>query len=123
MTRKDIELTINNEQADQLYKDLVKWTGGEFVGQRFEGSLMDEFAFVVNNTDWKIKMSSGRPILGRKYVFVKEKYLNCWASELVLVLTDNKEKFMNFLKSRFNNDEDLDDLDYENFCYESGLDE
>lgn len=101
---------------------MLKWSGNEFACRWFEGSLSDEFAVVmVDNQDWKINMSIGRPILARKYVYVYEKYLNCWSSELRIVLTDDKEKFTNFVKSRFENLDESDELDFENFCYESGL--
>lgn len=125
MTRKTIELSITSEQAEELYETLLKWSGNEFAGRWFEGSLLDEFAVVmVDNQDWKINMSTGRPILARKYVYVYEKYLNCWSSELRIVLTDDKEKFTNFVKSRFENLDELDgELDFQNFCYESGLDD
>lgn len=123
-TRKDVELEISSERAEELYSDLLKWSGNEFAGRWFEGSLLDEFAVVMTSSqDWKINLSKGRPILARKYVYVYEKYLNSWSSELRLALTDNKDKFLEFVKSRFNDGEDLDDLDYENFCYEAGLDE
>lgn len=121
--RKDIELDITSEQADKLFGYLVELSGDDFVGRQFYGSLLDEFAVVmVDNQNWKINLSKGRPVLARKYVYVYEKYLNCWSSELKLVLTDNKAKFLDFIKSRFNDDEELDDLDYKNFCYEAGLD-
>ena len=120
--RKDIELSITSEQASKMYNDLVKWSGNEFAGRWFYGALQDEFAVVMtNNQNWKINMTKGRPILARKYVYVYEKYINCWSSELRVVLTDNKEKFTNFVKSRFANSEDLDLTDYNDFCYESGL--
>lgn len=120
--REDVELDITSEQASEMYNNFIKWSGDEFAGLMFEGSMLDEYAVVMtNNQNWKINMSIGRPILARKYVYVYEKYLNCWSSKLVLVLTDNKEKFVNFVKSRFEDDEDLDNLDFEDFCYESGL--
>ena len=120
--RKTIELSITSGQAKESYETLIKWSGNESAGRWFEGSLSDEFAVVmVDNQDWKINMSTGRPILARKYVYVYEKYLSCWSSELRIVLTDNKEKFANFVKSRFENLDESDELDFENFCYESGL--
>lgn len=123
-TREDVELEISRERAEELYNDLLECSGDELVGRWFEGSLLDEFAVVMTSSqDWKINLSKGRPILARKYVYVYEKYLNCWSSELRLVLTDNMEKFTAFVKSRFSRVEDLDNLDYEEFCYEAGLDE
>lgn len=120
--RRDIELSITSEQASEMYNDLVKWSGNEFSGRWFDGSLQDECAVVMtSNQNWKINMTKGRPILARKYVYVYEKYINCWSSELRVVLTDNKEKFTNFVESRFANSEDLDLEDYNDFCNESGL--
>lgn len=112
MTRKTVEMEITSEQAEKLFNNLLE-KSGEFSGRWFEGSLMDEFAMVVDNQDWQIKLSSGRPILARKYVYAREEYINCWSSRLVLVLTDSKKEFLNFVKSRFNNDENLDELDFD----------
>ena len=120
--RKDVEIEISMEKAEKLYNDLLKLSGNEFAGFMFEWALLDEYAVVMTgNQNWKINLSKGRPVLARKYVFIREEYVNCWASKNVLVLTDNKNKFEDFLKSRFANSEDLDVMDYENFCYESGL--
>ena len=120
--RKDVEIEISMKKAEKLYNDLRKLSGNEFAGFMFGGSLLDEYAVVMTgNQNWKINLSKGRPVLARKYVFVREEYVNCWTSKNVLVLTDNKNKFEEFCKSRFANSEDLDVTDYENFCYESGL--
>ena len=122
MSRKDIEMEITNDQAEKLFNDLLKKSEDEFAGRWFQGCIVDEFAVsMVDNQDWQIRMNFGRPILARKYVYAREQYLNCWSSKLVLILTDNKEKFLEFVKSRFENDENLDLLDFENFCCESGL--
>lgn len=119
--RKTIELEVTNEQAEQIYNNLVRLSGDEFAGRWFQGSLMDEFAFSVDNTNWRLKMLKGRPILGRKYVFAREKYVNCWTSKLVLVLTDNKNKFKKFVESRFKRSQDLNEVDYENYLYDVGM--
>ena len=117
--RKDIEIEISYEKAEQLYSDLLKWSGNEFAGVMLEGVLLDEYAVVMtDNQDWKISLSKGRPVLARKYVYIEEKYVNYWSSQNVLVLTDNKNRFEKFCKSRFD-----DDQDFEDFCYESGLDD
>lgn len=122
INRKDIEIKISMEKAEKLYSDLLKLSGNEFAGFMFEGSLLDEYAVVMtDNQNWKINLFKGHPILARKYVYIKEVYLNCWSSELILVMTDNKKKFVDFVKSRFTNSEDFDVTGYENFCYESGL--
>ena len=115
--RKDVELEISMEEAEKLYNDLLKISGGEFAGFVFEGSLLDEYAVVMTgNQVWKIHLSKGRPILARKYVYIEEKHVDCWTSKNVLVLTDDKSRFEGFLKSRF-----VNKSDFEDFCYESGL--
>jgi hypothetical protein len=115
--RKDFEIEITYEKAEKLYNDLLKWSGNEFAGLMFEGSLLDEYAVVMTgNQNWKINLSKGRPVLARKYVFIKEEYVNCWSSKNVLVLTDNKKEFENFLRSRF-----INESNFEDFCCESGL--
>lgn len=115
--RKDFEIEITYEKAEKLYNDLLKWSGNEFAGFMFEGSLLDEYAVVMTgNQNWKINLTKGRPILARKYVYIEEKYVNCWTSKNVLVLTDNKNRFEEFLKSRF-----INESNYDEFCYESGL--
>lgn len=120
--RKTVELSITNEKASELFNFLTGLTGNEFSGKWFDGSLVDEFAIGMNdNQNWKLNMKTGRPILARKYVFAYEKYLNCWNSELILVLTDSEKKFKDFVKSRFKNDENLNEIDFEDFCYDCGL--
>lgn len=120
-TRKTLKMEISNDQANKIYSSLINLTGNEFAGQWFQGSLMDEFAIGVGSSDWKFKSVKGRPILGRKYVYAREEYVNCWASRLVLTLTDNKEEFLNFVKSRFDNEENYDEIDFNDFCYNCGL--
>ena len=115
--RKDVEIEISSEKADRLYTDLVKWSGNDLAGFMFEGALLDEYVVVMTgNQNWKLNLSKGRPILARKYVYTEEKYLNCWSSKLVLVLTDSEKRFRKFLKSRF-----INESNYDEFCYESGL--
>ena len=115
--RKDVEFEISYEKAEKLYSDFLKWSGNKFAGVMFEGVLLDEYAVVMkDNQNWKINLSKGHPILARKYVYIKEQCVNEWSSKLVLVLTDNKNKFKEFCKSRFSNESNFDE-----FCYESGL--
>lgn len=116
-TRKDVELEISSERAEELYSDLLKWSGNEFAGFMFEGSLLDEYAVVmVDNLDWKINLTKGRPILARKYVYIKEEYINEWSSKNILVLTDSKKEFEEFCKSRFINKQNFED-----YAIDSGL--
>ena len=115
--RKDVELEISSEKAEKLYSDLLELSGNEFAGQIFEGSLLDEYAVVMtDNQNWKITLTKGHPVLARRYVYIEEKYVNCWSSKNVLVLTDDKSRFEKFLKSRF-----INESNFEDFCYESGL--
>lgn len=121
-SRKTMEINITNKQAEKLYNSLINLAGSEFSGRWFEGSLVDEFAIGMTDCeDWKINLKKGRPILARKFVYAYEKYLNSGSSELILVLTDNEQKFKNFVKSRFENDEDLNEIDLEDFLYDCGL--
>ena len=122
MSRKDIEMEITNDQAEKLFNDLLKKSENEFAGRWFQGCIVDEFAVsMVDNQDWQIRMHFGRPILARKYVYAREQYLNCWSSKLVLVLTDSEKKFKSFCESRFEEDEDLSEIDWEDFCFDCGL--
>lgn len=121
MTRKTVEISITNEQAQNLFNSLINLNGNEFAGRWFNGSLVDEFAIGVNSNDWQFKAVKGRPILGRKYVYAREEYVNCWTSKLVLVLTDNDKKIKNFIESRFKNDESLNAVDLEDFLFDCGL--
>ena len=115
--RKDVEFEITYEKADKLYNDLVKLSGNDLAGFMFEGALLDEYAVVMTgNQEWKISITKGRPVLARKYVYIEERYVNCWTSKNVLILTDNKNKLEKFLKSRF-----INESNYDEFCYESGL--
>ena len=115
--RKDVEFEITYEKADKLYNDLVKLSGNDLAGVMFEGALLDEYAVVMTgNQNWKISITKGRPVLARKYVYIEERYVNCWTSKNVLILTDDKSKFEEFCKSRF-----INESNYDEFCYESGL--
>lgn len=120
--RKTIEMEISNEEARQLFYKLTGLIGNDCAGVWFDGNLVDEFAVgMKDNQDWKINQPTGRPILARKYVYAYEKYLNCWSSELVLVLTDSEKKFKDFCQSRFDEDDNLNELDWEDFCYDCGM--
>lgn len=122
MTRKTVELEVSNEQARQLFYKLTGLIGNDCAGVWFDGNLVDEFAVgMKDNQDWKINQPTGRPILARKYVYAYEKYVNCWTSQLVLVLTDSEKKFKEFCQSRFDEDENLNELDWEDFCYDCGM--
>lgn len=122
MTRKRIQLEISNDQAEKLYNYLANLSNSEFVRRWFAGSLMDEFVIVPSNQEWQIKMSSGHPVLARKYIYTREQYVNCWTSKLVLTLTDNEKEFLDFAKTRFEQDDDLDGIDFDEFRWECGLD-
>lgn len=122
MTRKTVELEVSNEQARQLFYKLTGLIGNDCAGVWFDGNLVDEFAVgMKDNQDWKINQPTGRPILSRKYVYAYEKYINCWTSQLVLVLTDNEKKFKSFCQSRFDEDDNLNEADWEDFCYDCGM--
>lgn len=122
MTRKTVELEVSNEQARQLFYKLTGLIGNDCAGVWFDGNLVDEFAVgMKDNQNWKINQPTGRPILARKYVYAYEKYVNCWTSQLVLVLTDSEKKFKEFCQSRFDEDENLNELDWEDFCYDCGM--
>ena len=120
--RKDVELKITSKQEKEFYNKFTALTGNEFSGRWFQGSLLDEFAVsMVDNQEWQIPLKKGRPILARKYVYVYERYLTSWSSELILVMTDNRKKFENFIRSRFEDNESLNEIDLENFIYDCGL--
>lgn len=122
MTRKTVELKVSNEQAGQLFYKLTGLVGNDCAGVWFDGNLVDEFAVgMKDNQNWKINQPTGRPILARKYVYAYEKYVNCWTSQLILVLTDSEKKFKEFCQSRFDEDENLNELDWEDFCYDCGM--
>ena len=120
--RQTIEMEISNEDARELFYHLTGLTGNEFAGVWFTGSLVDEFAVSMkNNQEWKINSGAGRPILARKYVYAYEKYVNCWSSKLILVLTDSEKRFKDFCESRFEEDGDLNEIDWEDFCFDCGI--
>ena len=120
--RKTVEIKISSKQEEQFYNRFTALTGNEFSGRWFQGSLLDEFAVsMIDNQEWQIPLKKGRPILARKYVYVYERYLTNWSSELILVMTDNENKFKKFIQSRFESDQDLNEIDLENFFYDCGL--
>ena len=74
--RKDVEFEISYEKAEKLYNDLLEWSGNEFAGIMFEGVLLDEYAVVMkDNQSWKLTLTKGRPVLARKYVYIRKNTL------------------------------------------------
>lgn len=52
-----------------------------------QGALVD--SYFIDDFNLGLKMNRGRNIKPRKHLMVLENYLNCWSSDLTLILTDN----------------------------------
>lgn len=52
----------------------------------------------VKNTKFRFTLKRGGRVKLRKYLMILEHVKNGWASDLTLVLTDDKEKYENELK-------------------------
>jgi hypothetical protein len=83
-------LEITNNDLSKLIKTADE---NNIVYDCFEGSLQDNFIFYNNNV---INIGWG----SAKYIIVKERFLNEWSSDLVLIMTDSDEEVEEF-KSNF----------------------
>lgn len=80
--RKDYVTTISMETADAFINLASKL---DLSYETCEGSLLDNH--VIRGAE-QIKYGRVKP---RKFILIKEKYLNEWSSTLELTMTDNEE--------------------------------
>lgn len=81
--KKTITYNINNEQIDKI---LELCNQLEIHFDVVESGLNDEFIIYSNNA---IKI--GRVF--RKYMIIREIFLNEWSSDLILIMTDSEKEY------------------------------
>lgn len=86
MTNLNNTLSISNEVLEEI---LLLADKLEVYCECFEGSLQDNY--ILYDAD---NISIGGD--SAKYIIIKERFLNAWSSELVLVFTDNEKEVMQF---------------------------
>lgn len=92
--RKDYVVNIDMELADNFI-ELASELGLDC--ETYEGCLLDNH--VIRGAE-QIKLGRVKP---RKFIMIKEKYLNEWSSTLELTMTDNEEiinEFEELMKSQ-----------------------
>lgn len=89
---------IYNKVDYSIVKKLIdlSYKKGNEVNQ-YEGGLLDNYLIV--NTG-KIVFNKTK---ARKYIIVKEKYLNCWSSTYEVIFTDSIDEYNNW-KNIFDNE-------------------
>lgn len=80
--RKDYVTTIEMRTADAFIELASKL---DLDYETYTGCLLDNY--VIRGAE-QIKFNRVKP---RKYILIKEKYLNEWSSTLELTMTDNEE--------------------------------
>ena len=90
ITRRDYKTTIDNEMSNKILELATK---NNLHYEMFEGTLQDNC--IIYN-DYAIRLKGIKP---RKYIIIQEKYLNCWSSELEMIMTDNESKVDEFIKT------------------------
>lgn len=89
--KKTITYNITNEEIDRIIELCNQL---EINFDVVERALNDEFIFYSNNA---IKI--GRVF--RKYMIVRDIYLNDWASKLVLIMTDSEKEYQKHYNEMF----------------------
>lgn len=91
--------TLTHEVSYDDLSDLIngKFKDAELIDY-MQGSLNDEYLF--NNVQAKqgIGVIIGRKHKPRKYIIVRENYLNEWSSDALVIETDSDKKALQFLK-------------------------
>lgn len=116
---KDYKLTGQSEEA--ILNGIMNKLDTSIT--MLSGALADNF--FIDNFNKGLKMTRGRNIKPRKHLLVLENYLNCWSSDLTLILTDNdsyyyqtkRDYLTDYLKNNkkdpFLDDEEREDLEYQ----------
>lgn len=83
---------INNFEWKDVMKLLDLATDLGLAVDCFEGSLLDNY---IIYSDKKIKINKARP---RKYILIREYYINAWSSGIQLIMTDDDNKANEFIQ-------------------------
>lgn len=86
--RSTVEIEISNTLSEKIvnfaWDIATKYDFLETIRQS-QGSLVD--SYIIYNIDDHIKLGRYKP---RKYMILRENFLNCWSSSVILTLTDDE---------------------------------
>lgn len=86
--RSTIELEISSSLSEKIVNfanDIaLEYDFLETIRQS-QGALVD--SYIIYNIDDHIKLGRYKP---RKYMILRENFLNCWSSSVILTLTDDE---------------------------------
>lgn len=83
--------------AGEQHKDIINFfieKGYEW--EVFEGCMLDNFLLELSDEDagkYGFNFFLNDRFVFKKYIILKEKYLNCWSSCYELITTDDKETY------------------------------
>lgn len=83
--KKEINKVVSMNEADEIVEFFM--SHGYYV-RIYGGSLFDNYLIDVGESDFKF----GR-FKVRKYIIIHEEYVNEWVSRLVFTMTDDEEKY------------------------------
>ena len=82
------KLTYNKVDT-KIIDELIEKSNGEFIEQ-FEGNLLDNY--IIDNVNRLVFNTSK----ARKYIVIKEKFLNEWSSCYDVIFTDEEKEVDEF---------------------------
>lgn len=80
---------VYSKVDSKIVDELIEKSNGEFIEQ-FEGNLLDNY--IIDNIN-KLVFNTSK---ARKYIIIKEKFLNEWSSCYDVVFTDNEKEVDEF---------------------------
>ena len=91
--------TLTHEVSYDDLSDLIngKFKDAELIDY-MQGALNDEYLFNNVKAEQGIGVIIGRKHKPRKYIIVRENYLNDWSSDALVIETDSDKKVLQFLK-------------------------
>lgn len=99
---KNLTHPIRLEVVDKL----LSWNDDSFqLLAEFDGSLLDNYLFTNCDFEEGKGITIGRRHKPRKYIVVREKYLNSWSSESVALETNSERYAKEFLEEAEKNGE------------------
>lgn len=100
--RSTVELEIspsNSKKIVEFALDIAQEYDYFETVRQSQGCLVD--SYIIYNVDDHIKIGRYKP---RKYIILRENYLNEWSSDIVITLTDD-ENILHEMEEIFDNEE------------------
>lgn len=80
---------VYSKVDSKIVDELIEKSNGEFIEQ-FEGNLLDNY--IIDNIN-KLVFNTSK---ARKYIIIKEKFLNEWSSCYDVIFTDDEKEVDDF---------------------------